>query len=191
MFAKILLTVLILLSGSFVTTKAQSQQSPPPPPQSQPYTIQANSRVVLTDVTVTDRNGNPVRGLPKSAFQIFDNKNPQTIASFEEHRGTPAAMPIEPVAIAKGTYSNEYLEHLPPVLNVVIIDIANLEITDQMYLNYELTQFLKTPLPSRWRFICEPGMAAFCCRTLRRTARCCWPRCTRRFRAFRRRDENI
>ena len=137
------LTILILLlSGSFVTTNAQSQQ-PPPPPQDQPYTIQTISRVVLTDVTVTDRNGNPVRGLPKSAFQIFDDNKPQTIASFEEHSGTPAVAPIETPVAARGVYSNEYIEHLPPVLNVVIIDIANLSIPDQMYLNYELTKFFE------------------------------------------------
>ena len=106
----------------------------------QPYTIQANSRVVLTDVTVTDRNGNPVRGLPESAFQILDNKKPQTIATFEEHAGTPAVK-LMPAVATGGAYSNDYLLQLPPVLNVVIIDIANLGITEQMYLYYELTKF--------------------------------------------------
>jgi hypothetical protein len=40
---------------------------------------------------VTDKNGNPVHGLPQSVFHIFDNKQPQVIASFEEHAGIPAA----------------------------------------------------------------------------------------------------
>ena len=93
---------------------------------------------VLTDVTVTDKNGNPVHGLPESAFRILDNNQPQTIASFEEHSGAPApaAATMQPVAATKGVYSNEYLLHLPPVLSVVIIDIANLSIPEQMYLNY-------------------------------------------------------
>ena len=43
---------------------------------------------------------------------------------------------------AAGVYSNDYLLHLPPVLNIVLIDIGNLEMADQMYLNYELTKFL-------------------------------------------------
>ena len=107
-----------------------------------PYTIQVSSRVVLTDVTVTDRKGNPVHGLPESAFRIFDNNKPQTIATFEEHTSTPAVK-LEPAAAPAGEYSNDYLLHLPPVLNVVIIDIANLRITDQMYLNYELTKFFE------------------------------------------------
>lgn len=139
--------VLVLsVSGLFTTptliASAQSQ-SQNQPPGNQPYTIQANSRVVLTDVTVTDGKGNPVHGLPQSAFRIFDNKTPQTITSFEEHSGTPAAAAMEPVAAPKGVYSNDYLEHLPPVISVVIIDIANLGIPDQMYLYSELTQFFK------------------------------------------------
>ncbi len=145
MLSRFWLAVLILLvSGSLFSAQAQSQQ-PPPPPATQPYTIRTISRVVLTDVTVTDSKGNPVRGLPESAFQIFDNKKPQKIGSFEEHSGVPAAATMEPVIAAKGVYSNDYLKHLPPVLNVVIIDIANLSVPDQMYLYYELTQFLKDP----------------------------------------------
>ena len=47
-----------------------------------------------------------------------------------------AAQPFVEWAIHK------YLLHLPPVLNIILIDIANLDIPDQMYLNYELTKFL-------------------------------------------------
>ena len=119
--------------------QARTQTNDPASPQSG-YTFQANSRVVLTDVTVTDAKGNPVRGLSQSAFQIFDNKQPQHIASFEEH--SRVAMPVALPAAKRGIYSNDYLEHLPPVLNVVVLDIINLGITDQMYLYYELTKFL-------------------------------------------------
>jgi len=142
MLTRSLLTVLVLLlSSSFFTASAQSQPQNQPS-ANPPYTIQVSSRVVLTDVTVTDRKGNPVHGLPESAFRVFDNNKPQGIATFEEHTGTPAAK-MEPAAMRAGEYSNDYLLHLPPVLNVVIIDIANLRITDQMYLNYELTRFFE------------------------------------------------
>ena len=144
MLSRLLLRILIILVwGSLSAAPAQSQsRQPPPPPQNQPYTIQANSRVVLTDVTVTDKGGNPVHGLPESAFRIFDNSEPQTIDSFEEHTGSPTAATMEPAA-AKGVFSNDYLLHLPPALNVVLFDIRNLEVADQMYLYYELTKFFK------------------------------------------------
>ena len=139
--ASIFLAALNLSNAQTPTSslgQANAQTNGPASPQSG-YTFQANSRSVLTDVTVTDAKGNPVRGLPQSAFQIFDDKQPQRIASFEEHSG--AVMPVALPAAKRGLYSNDFLEHLPPVLNVVVIDIINLGITDQMYLYYELTKF--------------------------------------------------
>ena len=37
--------------------------------------------------------------------------------------------------------------HLPPVLNIVVLDTTNLRLTDQMYLAYEFNRFLKTLPP--------------------------------------------
>jgi VWFA-related protein len=122
-------------SAGQASTQTNNPASPSPG-----YTIQANSRVVLTDVTVTDAKGNPIRGLPQSAFQILDDKQPQRIASFEEHSGAVPAAALP--AARRGVYSNDFLEHLPTVLNVIVLDIINLDITDQMYLYYELTKFL-------------------------------------------------
>src|SRR5271154_1885155 len=138
MLGRFSLTVLVV-SLFAVPAQPQSQNQPP---ASQPYTIQVNSRVVLTDVTVTDSKGNPVHGLPQSAFRIFDDSKPQAIDSFEEHTGTPTAATMERAA-AKGIFSNDYLLHPPPALNVLLLDISNLEIADQMYLYYELTKFFK------------------------------------------------
>jgi VWFA-related protein len=141
--ASIFLATALNLSSAQTPTsspgQANAQSNNTVSPQSG-YTIQANSRVVLTDVTVTDAKGNPVRGLPQSAFQIFDNKQPQRIASFDEHSGTVTAVALP--AAKRGVYSNDFLEHLPPVLDIVVLDIINLDITDQMYLYYELTRLL-------------------------------------------------
>jgi VWFA-related protein len=138
-------SILLLSTLAPIAAQSASQTQTANSPSDQPYTIRTISRVVLTDVTVTDSKGNPVHGLPQSAFQIFDNGNPQTVASFEEHTPTPGNVQMEPIAAGKGVYSNDYLAHLPPVISVIIIDIANLNIPDQMYLNYELTNFLKEP----------------------------------------------
>lgn len=105
------------------------------------YTFHADTHIVLTDVTVTDAQGNPVHDLPQSAFRMYDNGRPQTIASFEEHAGVPPPV-LEQTSATPGDYSNDYLLHMPPVMNIILIDIANLEMPDQMYLNYQLTKFL-------------------------------------------------
>jgi VWFA-related protein len=137
----ILVLALFLSSEAlFLPTQSQEQSAARTPPGQSTYTFQTNTRVVLTDVTVTDANGNPIHGLPQSVFRIFDNKQPQVIASLEEHAGLPAAT-LQSASTA-GVYSNDYLLHLPAVLNIVLIDIADIDMADQMYLNYELTRFL-------------------------------------------------
>ena len=111
-------------------------QSPPQPASQSPaspnpaLTLHADTRIVLADVTVTDRHGNAVHGLPSSDFQVFDNNQPQHIASFEEHN-------------AEHTTTSNDFQHLPPVLNVVLLDTTNLELPDQMYLHIQLTRFIK------------------------------------------------
>ena len=139
------------------------------------YTFQAGTRIVLTDVTVTDKKGNPVHGLRASDFHIFDNNKPQVLASFEEHATAPVA-PFPQTSTAPGVYSNSFLLHLPPVLNIIVIDIDNLEIVDQMYLNYELSRFVKNlPPASLSPSTGIPDPPAFCFRASHQTMLCCWP----------------
>ncbi|MDX6463369.1 MAG: hypothetical protein QOE55_7066 [Acidobacteriaceae bacterium] len=138
-------TLLVCFSLALVHfSQAQTQSGAATTPSQPGYTIQTGARVVLTDVTVTDEKGNPVRGLPVSAFQVFDNKKQQKIDSFEEHAGTSA---VTLPASSYGVFSNDYLLHLPSVLNIIVLDIANIRIADQMWLNYQLTGFLSN-LPS-------------------------------------------
>jgi hypothetical protein len=78
----VLCVVLWVLDASL---PAMAQASSGSTPSQSGYVLQANSRVVLTDVTATDKQGNPVHGLKASDFRIFDNNTPEDIASFAEH----------------------------------------------------------------------------------------------------------
>jgi VWFA-related protein len=111
-----------------------AQQTVPPSPG---YTLQANTRVVLVDVTVTDEEGKPIHGLQGTDFQVLDNKKPQQIASFEEHRADQTPPVVQP-ARAAGVYSNDYLAHPPATVNVIFLDMVNISIEDQAYLEYQL-----------------------------------------------------
>jgi VWFA-related protein len=135
-----------LLSAILSRSLAQQQSTSGTAPSQPAYTLRQGTRIVLTDVTVTDKSGNPVHGLPASAFHVFDNKKPQVVASFEEHAGLPA---VKLVPTSHGVFTNDYLMHLPPVLNVIVIDIANLRIADQMWLNYQLDGFLNNLPPEQ------------------------------------------
>jgi VWFA-related protein len=126
------------------------QQSPADQPSLQEsapaLTLHAESRIVLADVTVTDRHGNAVHGLTAQDFEVFDNDKQQRISSFEEHDGSRQTAYTPPRSTGPAT--NLY-QHLPPVLNVILIDTTNLELPDQMYLRIQLTKFLKNLPPNQ------------------------------------------
>jgi VWFA-related protein len=122
--------------------RQQSAAAPPPPQQPAPaLTLHAASRIVLADIIVTDRHGIPVHGLSAADFQVFDNGRPQRIASFDENDGT--AQTTETPSAAPANVASNNFQHLPPVVNVILLDTTNLELPDQMYLRIQLTRFLK------------------------------------------------
>jgi VWFA-related protein len=142
MITRSLLASVFMIASSL---SARAQATVQGGPQSG-YRLQANSRVVLTDVTVTDKQGNPVHGLKLSDFRIFDNGKPQQVATFEEHRDRDS-VPAPPLVSAPGIYSNDYLVHPPRVLNIIFLDLTNISIEDQMYLNYQLGKFFDALSP--------------------------------------------
>ena len=142
---------LACLVASSLLAQAQAPAPAAGAPNQPAYTLHTNSRLVLTDVTVTDRNGNPVHNLT-------EGKVPQDIASFEEHTSVapkPSDAPSAPPP--KGVYTNNFLLHAPPVLNIIVLDITNLALEDQMYLSYQLTRFLKTMPEGEMLAIYERG----------------------------------
>lgn len=125
------------LAGMILTGSAQNVDQRAP---QSGYTLHANAREVITDITVTDRKGNPIHGLKESAFHIFDNAKPQHLATFEEHTGT------EPVSLSHesaGVYSNDIILHPPRAWNLILIDPSSLAFPDQAFLNLQLEQFIK------------------------------------------------
>ena len=130
----------ILLGTSSIPALAQTPDTKTPSQQGG-YVFHTNSREVLTDVTVTDNHGNPVRGLSRSAFHILDNNRPEQLESFEEHDGIPAA--VATTNTGPNVFSNAYLLHPPASINVILLDTTTIDIVDQMFLNQELTRFVK------------------------------------------------
>ena len=79
----------LLLTPLFVMAQQELKQPPVKPPvkQDTPDTGDAvftsETRLVPLNVTVTDKAGHLVPGLPRSAFQIFENNVPQQIKDFK------------------------------------------------------------------------------------------------------------
>lgn len=62
---------------------ALAQQSPGVDQKTSVPTLSVTSRLVLVDVVVTDKEGNPVTGLTKDDFVVYEDKVTQRIVSFE------------------------------------------------------------------------------------------------------------
>ena len=126
------------LVGTVLTGAAQSdvQQNP-----QSGYTLQAHAREVVTDVTVTDRKGNPIHGLSEAAFHIFDNGKPQHLVTFKEHTGLEPSAPLP--ESTTNIYSNDIVLHPPRVFNIILLDAINISVPDQMYLRQQMDQFVQ------------------------------------------------
>jgi VWFA-related protein len=121
--------------GSPSSQSQNSGQSPLPQPA-----VRVTTRMVQVTVVVHDRDGNPVTGLSKDDFKIFDEGEPQDIAKFSEQNNhvtsTVAARPpnslsnrIQPLGVARR-------------LVIVVLDIRM-----SAYLDYVICLQSANPLP--------------------------------------------
>lgn len=117
-------------------------------PDTQSQVVHVNSRAVVVDVVVA-KGDEPIQGLKKQDFKIFEDGKPQSIDFFEEHsaRALPAgAVPPLP-ALPPGVYSN-----VPPApendsVNVLLLDSLNTDQEDQIYVHNQIIEFLKNMQP--------------------------------------------
>jgi VWFA-related protein len=104
-------------------------------------TFKARTQIVVEDVVVTDRKGHPVDGLRKEDFQIFEEGKPQTIVSFEEHKGVSEhGLPPLPPNI----FSNYPKPKPSDSVNVLLLDSLNTPLSDQSKVHLQLVSFLKS-----------------------------------------------
>jgi VWFA-related protein len=111
-----------------------------------PANLQAKVRVVVLDVVVTNGKGEPVPGLHKENFELFEEGAAQTIATFEEHQGaepTLAKLPPLPPHV----YTNFPVMQTANSLNVLLLDSLNTPSRDQTYVHQQMIKYLQTIPP--------------------------------------------
>ncbi len=93
-------------------------------------TIRANTRLVLVDVVVTDKKGQPITGLKAEDFTVEENGKKQKIATFSP----PGADQKAPQPLPPGLLTNRP-EYLKPagIPTVLLLDAANSHFLDQAY----------------------------------------------------------
>jgi VWFA-related protein len=110
-----------LLFGFFALAHAAFPQASNASPGSNVF--RSATRAVVLDVVVKDRNGNPVRDLAQPDFELSEDGQPQSIASFEQ-------------APATATH------HASSADALILIDDMNSEFEDSAYVRHCVTKLL-------------------------------------------------
>jgi VWFA-related protein len=114
----------------------------PNPDSSNQVTFRTNVRRVLVDVVVTSPKDEPVTGLHKEDFKVFENGQPQTLASFDEHAGLPDMSALQ-AELPPNTFSNLPLVKAGDAANILLLDALNTQMSDQSYVHAQMIKYIK------------------------------------------------
>jgi VWFA-related protein len=121
--------------------------------------LRINSKAVLVDVIVTDRNGKPVTGLKKDAFTVKEQGKPQTISFFEENGFVKPAQPVEMPKFPPDVFSNFSPFPQPVAVNVLLLDSLNTLMEHQSSVHTQAMKFLKSAKPGTRMAIFTMGLS--------------------------------
>jgi len=111
-------------------------------------TLRTSANLVLVDVVATDRD-EPVLGLERKAFHVFEDGKEQPISSFDVHQ--PAVAVAPPAFLAGALPANTYtnLPATPPssAVNVLLLDALNTPLNDQMLVRRKMIDYLGSIKP--------------------------------------------
>lgn len=134
-----LFAALVLLSAI-----APLAQTPAAAPQSASPTIQARTNLVIEDVVVTDRAGNPVHGLTRADFAVFEKGKPEQIRSFDEHAAQPPTPFQPPLPLPPGVFTNYAPAPPSPAYDILLLDTLNTALEDQGFVRQQVLKYLQT-----------------------------------------------
>src|ERR1035441_4119973 len=161
-------TIATLLSGLLVV----SAQTPPPAAPKGVVKFGATTQLVVVDVTVKDKSGNPIRGLKPADFNITEDGKKQDIKIFTYQELEETVTPPEPVPakaptpapapdapatpvapIVKAVTANQIAPSRPGEVKnkdrrllVMFFDMTSMPINDQIRAQTAAQKFLKTQM---------------------------------------------
>jgi VWFA-related protein len=119
-----------------------------PSDTNQPLTvIRSQSELVLVPVVVTDKNGNPVTGVPRENFTISEDGKPKKIAVYNEVHTSPQLM--KPPSLPAGEFTNTVARSQDARITIIMLDMLNTPFSGQVRVRKETLKFLSEHL--------EPG----------------------------------
>ena len=118
-----------------------SAQQAPAPADVPTITIRANTRLVVVDVVVTHKNGQPVTGLKPEDFTLEENGKKQKVSIFVPPGISNRSAAATPAPA--GVFSN-HPENLTPagIPTVLLLDAANSPFKDQSYARSQMLKYV-------------------------------------------------
>ena len=130
---------------------AQSNSSPAIGQDAQAnFTLKQEVRNVVVDVVVTNKHGEPLRGLGKSSFQVLENGVPQDVVFFEEHGPEERVKTAPQASLPPDTFTNVSEAPSGGPLLVLLLDAINTRPDQQSYVHAQAIEYLKN-LPAGTR----------------------------------------
>ncbi len=130
---------LLLLAGLCLPQVSQ-RESPGPAPTQGP-SIKVESRIVVVDVVVTDKQGQSVPGLRKDDFHLSEDGGGQIVSSFEEHKGaSPNETKLPPMP--PNVFSNFPTARGADSVNVLLLDLLNTQPQNQAFVRLQVVKYL-------------------------------------------------
>jgi VWFA-related protein len=160
-----LLVAAALAASLGAITTAEQQGQPPAPPADQPI-FRSSTRLIVTTVTVKDKDGRPVAGLTAKDFVITEDNQPQDIAFVEYQTlateaapalvaaDAPAAAPAAPAAPEVASVVQP--QFAPPAagdtkyrnkrLLIIYFDLSAMPIGDQLRAYQAATKYISSQM---------------------------------------------
>src|SRR5664279_5602762 len=115
-----------------------------PRPAVDATTLKVNARIVVLDVTVTDKAGKLVDNLTQKDFTVLEDKVPQSIRSFEppSAHALPGSTPEKPANLVHSAADLPKIGNAP--VTILVLDELNTRFEDMSYGRNQLVKYLQT-----------------------------------------------
>jgi len=139
---------LLLLLGSLSALLSAPLRSQSAPRDDNGHQVfKTNAQIVVVEVVVTGKNGQPVPGLRKEDFLVSEDGHPQTISYFEETGAQPLQANLP--ALPPNVFSNIPRVKQSNAVTVLLLDTLNTPLADQSRVRAQMLKYLKSLPPGR------------------------------------------
>jgi VWFA-related protein len=109
-------------------------------------TLKLTSQLVVLDVSVIDKAGNPVESLGRDDFTVYEAGQPQTIRSFDP----PATHKVAATLAAESVRGMADVQRLMPAapVTLLVLDELNTEFTDMAFARSAVAKYLNAQPPT-------------------------------------------